>query len=130
MSAYQGRREFRLGPGFVIFYVLLTALFAAGTWLAWRDRGWSWVSLTLGGMTLLSAGAIVESLVMRIRLTDDTLFVTDLRGTRTYAKADIEEVGEAKGVPTSIRMRGGAWVRLPSVGSSLGNSLRAWRKHA
>lgn len=125
---YNGRREFRLGVGFVILYVFITALFATGALMTWRERGWTWVSVSLTGMAVLSVGAIVETFVLRIRLTDDALVVRDLRGTRTYAKQDIDGIAEAKGTPPSLRLTDGSWVRLPSVTSSLGNSVRAWLK--
>jgi hypothetical protein len=128
MSGYRGRREFRLGPGFILFYVLLTLFFAAGTVMTYRHRGWSWVSLTLAGATILGLGAIIESLILRIQLTDDALLVTDLRGRRRYPMRDIARVEEAKGVSPILVMADGRAVRLPSVGSSLGNSVRAWLK--
>ena len=125
---YNGRREFRLGVGFVILYLCITALFATGALITWRERGWTWVSVGLAAMTLVSVGAIVETLVLRIRLTDDALVVRDLRGTRSYAKRDIEGIAEAKGASPNLRLKGGSWVRLPSVAGSLGNSVRAWLK--
>jgi hypothetical protein len=125
---YNGRREFRLGAGFVILYVFITALFATGALVTWRDRGWTWVSVGLIVMAVLSVGAIVETFVLRIRLTDDALVVRDLRGSRAYAKQDIAGIAEAKGTPPSLRLRDGSWVRLPSVAGSLGNSVRAWLK--
>lgn len=128
MGRYGGRTEFRLGIGFVILYVLITALFATGAYSVWREDGWSWVSIGLAGMAVLSVGAIAETFVLRIRLTDDALIVRDLRGTRVYAKEDIETIAEAKGTPPNLRLRNGTWVRLPSVTSSLGNSVRAWLK--
>lgn len=106
--------------------MVLTALFAASTVALWRVDGWTWVTITFAGMTAMSAGAIVETLVLRIHLTDDALVVRDLRGRRSYPKRDIDTIEEAKGSPSSLRLKDGRWVRLPSVGSSLGNSIRAW----
>jgi hypothetical protein len=63
--------------------------------------------------------------VLRVRLTDDALSVTDLRGRRHRA-ADIIGVGEAKGVQMAIKLTDGCWVKLPPVGSSLGDSIRGW----
>jgi hypothetical protein len=125
---YNGRREFRLGVGFVILYVFITALFASGALMTWRERGWTWVSVGLAAMAMLSIGAIIEALILRIRLTDHALVVRDLRGVRAYAKQDIEGIAEAKGTPPSLRLRDGSWVRLPSLAGSLGNSVRAWLK--
>ena len=126
MSSYQGRTEFTQGRGFVILYAALTLLFATGMVYMRHADGWSWVTLTFAGMTLLSIGAIVETLLLRINLTSDALVVRGMRGRRSYARDQIERIEEAKGSPAAILLKGGRWVRLPSVGSNLGNSVRAW----
>ena len=128
MSTYNGRTEFTQGRGFVILHVVLTLLFATGMVYMRRAEGWSWGALTFAGMTVLGLGAIVETLVLRIDLTNDALVVRDLRGRRAYPRDQIERIAEAKGSPPSIQLKGGRWVRLPSVGSNLGNSVRAWLK--
>jgi hypothetical protein len=128
VSAYRGRREFRLGPGFILFYVLLTLFVAAGAVMTYRERGWNWVSLGLAGATVLGLGAIIESLILRIQLTDDALVVTDLRGRRRYPMKEIARVEEAKGVSPMLVLADGRAVRLPSVAGNLGNSVRAWLK--
>ena len=114
----------------VIMSVVVAVLFAAGAVMTYSARGWTWVSIGLACATVAGLGAIVESLVLRVRLTDDALLVTDLRGRRRYPLSEIAEVGEAKGAPTSIRLADGRWVSLPAVGSSLGNSIRAWLKQS
>jgi hypothetical protein len=108
--------------------MMLNALFLVGAWTMWRHEGWSWVTITLVGMSAIGVGAIIETLLLRIRLTNDALVVRDLRGTRSYPKQEIEAIAEAKGVPPSLRLKDGRWVKLPSVGSNLGNSVRAWLK--
>lgn len=130
MSTYGGRRDFRLGPGFIVFYGLLTLFFATGAMMTYRHRGWSWVALGLAGATLLGLGAIIESLILRVELTDDALVVTDLRGRQRYPRAAIAGVEEAKGVSPMLLLTNGRAMRLPSVGGSLGNSVRAWLKSA
>ncbi len=130
MGAYGGRRDFRAGRAMVILSVFVALLFATGAVMTYRLRGWNWVSIGLACMTVAGVGGIVESLVIRVRLTDDALLVTDLRGRRRYPLAEITKVGEARGAPTAILMVNGRWVTLPSVGSSLGNSIRAWIKHS
>ena len=77
---------------------------------------------------VLGLGSIVESLVLRIELTDDAMLVTDLRGHKRYSIEDIDRIGEAKGGPPALLLKGGRWVKLPSVGSDLGNSVRRWLK--
>jgi hypothetical protein len=98
--------------------------------MTFRERGWSWVSVGLAGMTVLSVAAIVEAVVSRVQLTDEALLVTDLRGRRAYPVTNIAGVEEAKGVPTTLILSDGRGVKLPPVGSSLGNSIRAWLKHS
>lgn len=48
---------------------------------------------------ILGLGSIIESLVLRIELTDDALIATDLRGRRRYDIALIDRIEEAKGCP-------------------------------
>jgi hypothetical protein len=126
---YNGRRLFRLGPGMLLLFVGLTALFAIGAWMTSRERGWGWVSITLACATLvLGFGSVLESLILRIELADDAMIVTELTGRRRYSKADIDGIKEAKGVAPTLLLKGGRWVKLPVVGSDLGNSVRAWLK--
>jgi hypothetical protein len=114
----------------LIVSMLVAALFATGAVMTYRLRGWTWVSVGLACMTVVGVGAIVESLVLCVRLTDDAVIVTDLRGRRRYPLTEITKVEEAKGVPTAILLMDGRWVKLPAVGSSLGNSIRVWIKHS
>ena len=114
----------------LLLFVGLTALFALGAWMTYRERGWGWVSISLACATVvLGLGSILESLILRIELTDDAMIVTDLTGRKRYSKADIEGIREAKGVAPTLLLKGGRWIRLPVVGSSLGNSVRAWLRH-
>lgn len=126
---YQGRRVFRAGPGMVALFVGLTVLFAAGAVFTYLDQGWSWVAIGLAGAAVvLGVGSILASFRLRIELTDESLVVTDLSGVRRYRAADIERVEEAKGVPPVLLLKNGKWVKLPSVTSDVGNSVRAWLK--
>ena len=126
---YKGRRLFRLGPGMVLLFVGLTALFAAGAFATYRRGGWGWVSIGLACATVVFGfGSILESLILRIELTDDAMLVTDLKGRRRYGIGDIERIEEVRGCPPALLLKEGHWVKLPSVGSDLGNSVRAWLK--
>jgi hypothetical protein len=129
MSAYRGRRDFRVGPAWTAVIVVVTLIFATGAFMTYRERGWNWVSITLLCGTVFSLGAIVETRVLRVRLTDDALLVNDLRGQRRYPAPDIAGVEEAKGSPTFLLLKDGRAVKLPTVGNSLGNSIRAWLRH-
>lgn len=128
---YNGRRVFRRGPGMLLVFVGLTALFAVGAWTIYQDRGWNWVSVGMAGATIvLGLGSIIESLVLRIELTDDAMVVTELNGRKRYPKADIQGIEEAKGSPAAILLKNGRWVKLPLVGSNVGNSVRAWLRQS
>jgi hypothetical protein len=69
---------------------------------------------------------VIETLALRIQLTDDAMLVTDYRGRRRYPIADTVRVEAAKGTPTTRLLTSGRWVKLPPVGSDVGNSIRAW----
>jgi hypothetical protein len=126
---YKGRRVFRAGPGMVALFVGLTVLFAGGAVLTYLDRGWDLVSIALAGAAVvLGVGSILASFRLRIELTDESLVITDLSGVRRYRVEDIERVDEAKGVPPVLLLKNGKWVKLPSVASDVGNSVRAWLK--
>ena len=125
---YNGRRLFKHGPGTTIVMVSTTALFGAVTLVSYAARGWTMVSMGMGVAVCIGIAAIIESRIARIEITDDALVVRDLRGTRRYAIGDIEKVEESKGAPTAIKLKSGPWVKLPSVGSDVGNSIRAWLK--
>jgi len=113
----------------LLVFVALTGVFALGAWMTYRARGWHWVSIGMAGATVvLGLGSIIETLVLRIELTDDAMLVTELTGRKRYAKTDIDRIEEAKGTPSVLLLKNGKWVKLPSVGSDLGNSVRAWKK--
>jgi hypothetical protein len=113
----------------VLLLVGVTALFAVATFMIYRERGWTWVSAGLGASTVIfGLGGIVESLILRIELTDDAMIVTGLKGKRRYEIGAIERIHEAKGVTPVLELKDGTAVKLPSVGSDLGNSVRAWLK--
>lgn len=128
---YKGRRVFRNSPGTIAMFVMLACLFAAGAFVTYRQDGWTWVSLGLAGATIiLGGGGIIESLILRIEITEDALLVTDLTGHKRYAIADIEGIEEAKGCPPALLLKNGRSVKLPSVGNNIGNSVRSWLKHS
>jgi hypothetical protein len=128
--AYDGRREFRHGFAFRLGLVAVTGLFAAVAAFLHRREGWTWVSVGAAAGVAIALVGFVESLVLRVRLADDALVVTDLRGTRRYPIEQIERIREERGAPAAIRLVDGRWVRLPGVGASLGNSVRAWLKQS
>ena len=115
----------------VILYGIVACLFAAAAAVTYRQNGWSWVSIGLTGATVIfGLGSILESLVLRIELTEDALIATDLRGRKRYDIAEIDTIEEAKGCPPALLLKDGRSVKLPSVGDSVGNSVRAWLKQS
>ena len=107
----------------------VTLLFAVVAYGAYRSGGWNWVSISMALVAgVLGVASIVESLVLRIELTDDAMLVTDLTGRKRFAIGDIERISDEKGGPPAILLKDGRWVKLPSVASNLGNSVRAWLK--
>jgi hypothetical protein len=130
MSAYQGRRVFRTSPGYMVIFVWAELMFLSGAVFTYRTGGWGWTSIGLTALSVLGLGGVLEGVVRRIVLADDALYVTDLWGRHRYSKSEIVRVEEAKGVPTTIRLTDGRVVPLPDLGHLLGNSLRAWLKHA
>jgi hypothetical protein len=109
--------------------IALTLGFAAGALFTYRTAGWTWVSVGFALVTLvLGVGSVIESLVQRIELTDDAVVVTRLTGKQRIPRGSIQRVEEAKGVPTALLLHDGKWVKLPSVGSYVGNSIRSWLK--
>jgi hypothetical protein len=127
---YNGRREFRAGVAATLLTIAATALFSTAGIVTYRISGWSWLTIGMVVAVIIGVLGIVESLVVRIQLTDDEMIVTDLRGRRRFTVAEIERIEEAKGGPPALRLKEGRWVKLPSVGNSLGTSVRAWLKRA
>jgi len=108
----------------------VTLLFAIVAYGAYRSGGWNWVSISMTlAAGVLGVTSIVESLVLRIELTDDAMLVTDLTGRKRFAIDDIERISDEKGGPPAILLKDGRWVKLPSVASNVGNSVRAWLRH-
>jgi hypothetical protein len=115
----------------VLMYVGVTMLFAAGAFVTYRERGWGWISIGFTCATVVfGLGSILESLVLRIELTDDAMLVTDLTGRKRYSVSDIDRIEEAKGSPPMLLLKDGRWLRLPSISANLGNSVRAWLKQS
>ena len=126
---YKGRRVFRPGSGMLLLFVGLTAFFALGTWMTYRGGGWGWTSIALACATVgFGFGSILETMILRIELTDDAMLVTELTGHRRYSKADICGIHEGKGVSPTLLLKDGRRITLPSAGADLGNSVRAWLK--
>ena len=126
MTSYQGRRVFRASRGYTLFIAACAALPLLGAVMTYRDRGWHWLPLSLAAMTLLGMGGVIEAVVSRVVLEEETLYVRELLPGRRYARREIARVDWAKGVPTTLTLVDGRRVRLPNVGHDMANSIRAW----
>jgi hypothetical protein len=100
--------------------------FAAGTWFYYTTRGLALMTLAFVAMTVFALLGVVEALVDRVVLDDDALRVIRIWYRRTYPRTEIAAVSDEKGGPVAVRLADGRWIKLPSVGSYLGNSIRAW----
>ena len=123
---YNGRRVFRAGTVQRVLPGIAAAIFAAVAYAAYRTQGWNWVAIGMVVAVVFGIVGIVESVLVRIELTDDALLLTDLRGTRRIPKADITRIEESKGGPPAVQLTSGVWIKLPSVAQAVGNSVRAW----
>ena len=108
--------------------VVVASLFAAAAYTTYRSAGFNWITIGLLIAFVIGVVGIVESLLLRIRLTDVEMIVTDLRGTHRYLRNDIDRIEEARGSSPAIKLKDGRWVKLPSIARNLGNSVRAWLK--
>lgn len=52
---------------------MAAALFLAGLVFTYTQTGWTWLSLTFAGMTLIGIGVVVEVATSRVTLSDDAL---------------------------------------------------------
>ncbi len=80
---------------------------------------------------LFGALWLADAFTTRIVLGSDSIYFVSISDfqSRTIPRVEIESVTWAKGGGTSIRLRDGKWVRLPSVGrdpQGLTNTIRAW----
>lgn len=127
---YSGRRVFTAPRWMLGLNGACAALFALGSWMTYRDRGWTWVSIGLAAATLVGIAGMIEVVMSRIELTDDALVVTDLAGRRRYPRNEVERVAEAKGSAPILVLRDGRKVKLSPLMPSLANSVRAWVRAA
>src|SRR5262245_43300876 len=82
---------------------------------------------------ILGAFFLADICLSRIILASDNLRVFSIINfqSRTFARAEIDDVTWEKGGGASLKLHDGRWVRLPSVGRNaqgLANSIRAWLK--
>ena len=126
--AYGGRRVFRVSPVLIWIVVASIALFASGATYMFLYGKSPLTAWGLAGMTVLGVVGLVDWLVTRVDLLDDAIVVRTLWSRRSYPRSEIESVYEAKGVPSALVLTGKRTVKMPEIGPSFGNSVRAWLK--
>ena len=125
---YRGRRVFRIHPVAIWIVVASIALFATGAVYMFLYGKSPFTAWGLAGMAVLGVVGLVDWLVTRVELLDDEIVVRTLWSRRSYPRAEIESVYEAKGVPSALVLTGDRIVKMPDIGPSFGNSVRAWLK--
>ena len=106
-------------------------LFAAGRLFTYTQSGWTWLSLTFAGMTLIGIGGIVEVATSRVSLHDDALECGTVWSRRRYPVTAIASVTWEKGGGVYLKLENGGWGKLPDLGydsQGLTNTIRAWLK--
>jgi hypothetical protein len=80
-------RTFRVACGAQLASCLVAAVVAALVVAAYWSGGWSWVSLSLVGMTVFALAGLADILTARVELLDDRLVVVrNLRNAATSAR--------------------------------------------
>jgi hypothetical protein len=126
VSVYNGRRIFR-SPTWVLAAVTVAAVLPAiGAWMTFRERGLRLLSVGLAAFAVLGVGGILETIALRVELSDDALHVTRWWVRRSYPRESIARVTHEKGGDPAMQLADGRWVKLPSVGVHMANSIRAW----
>jgi hypothetical protein len=115
----------------LVMTLAAAALFAAGTAFTYTQNGWTWLSLTFAGMTLMGIGGVVEVATSRIVLHDDAVEFGTVWSRRRLAVRDIASVSWEKGGGVFLTLKAGGFAKLPELGynaQGLTNTIRAWLK--
>jgi hypothetical protein len=108
-------------------------LFIAGAVFTLWHSGWTLVSVTFVGMSMLACAGILEVGTSRIVLAEDSLEFGSLWSRRRYTATDIVSVTWEGGAGVFLKLGNGRWAKPPMLGynsQSLTNSLRAWLKRS
>jgi hypothetical protein len=128
-------QSLRPKPWILIAVATAAAMFVVGFVFTYTQSGWSWVSLTFAGMTLLGIGGVIEVATSRVSLYDDALECGTIWSRRCHPVADIASVSWEKGGGVFLKLKSGGFAQLPELGynsQGLTNTVRAWlkRRHA
>jgi hypothetical protein len=124
-------QDLRPKPWVLVAVIVSAALFVAGLAFTYGQNGWTWMSLSFAGMTLIGVGGIIEVATSRVVLEDDALECGTIWSRRRYPVADIASVSWEKGGGVFLTLKAGGFAKLPELGynsQGLTNTIRAWLK--
>jgi hypothetical protein len=100
-----------------------TAGIAVWVYLNGTERAW----LGVAGLLALIV-ATLDSATTRVTLGRSAIVIVSNFRRRDLPRHEIDSVTWEAGVGVSLKLKGGAWVKLPDVGNSQSraNSIRAW----
>ena len=130
MTSFESR-EFRPPRWIVASCALGAVLFPLAAWSLYGKEGVTLLVALSVGMCALAIAGLVDALTTVVRITDDKIVIRANLRSRSYLRSEFVSATWAKDCPVALERRGGASVRLPSVGSSaqgVVNTLRAWLK--
>jgi len=102
---------------------------AAVVWVYFYGTGRAW--LPIAALLMLTAAAM-ESATTCVTLGRRTIVILQNFRRTEILREDIDSVTWAAGTGVSLKLKSGAWVKLPDVGNSQSraNSIRAWIRRA
>ena len=124
-------QHLRPRPWVLVAVLAAAALFVAGLVFVYSQNGWTWVSLTFAGMTLIGIAGVIEVATSRVILHADALECGPIWSRRRHLKADIASVSWEKGGGVFLKLKAGGFAKLPELGyncQGLTNTVRAWLK--
>ena len=110
---------------------MAAALFVAGFVFTYVRNGWTWVSLSFAGMTIIGLAGVLEVATTRVVLHDDALECGAIWFRRRYPVADIASVTWEGGGGVYLKLKAGGFAKLPELGynsQALTITVRAWLK--
>ena len=98
--------------------IVTAALFVAGLVFTYVQNGWTWVSLSFAGMTLIGIGGVIEVATSRVVLEDDALECGTIWSRRRHPAAGIASVSWEKGGGVFLKLKAGGFAKLPELGTT------------
>jgi hypothetical protein len=95
----------------------------------WPSNGFSSIVLGLLAIGIFAVLAVVDALVSRIILGDDSIRIISLFRKRIIPRTEILSVTWAAGYGVIVKLRNGGWIKIPNTGHNIQgqtNTFRAW----